>query len=79
VATGIGTGKIFRRINKTGVVSDEGLTAKTIWHVVKTAAKRIGVKTLAPHDLRRYAECLIMPNVVKRAASSKVRTDIHSA
>lgn len=53
LASGVGTGRIFRRISKTGVVSDEGLTAKTIWHVVRAAAKRIGVKTLAPHDLRR--------------------------
>jgi integrase len=29
------------------------ITPKAIWHVVKGAAKRAGIKNLAPHDLRR--------------------------
>jgi site-specific recombinase XerD len=29
------------------------ITAKAIWHVVKAAAKRAGIKDLAPHALRR--------------------------
>jgi integrase len=31
----------------------EGITPKAVWHVVKAAAKRSGIKGLAPHDLRR--------------------------
>jgi site-specific recombinase XerD len=42
-------------------VSSHGITPKAIWHVVKVAAKRTGIKDLAPHDLRRYAESRIMP------------------
>src|SRR2546427_5141022 len=33
------------------------ITPKAIWHMVKAAAKRAGIKDLAPHDLR----CTIMP------------------
>ena len=31
----------------------DSITPKAIWHVVKAAAKRTGIKDLAPHDLRR--------------------------
>ena len=30
-----------------------GITPKAIWHIVKAAAKRAGIRDLAPHDLRR--------------------------
>ena len=52
-ASGIDDGKIFRRINRNGKVWGEGITAKTVWHVVKAAAKQAGISKLAPHDLRR--------------------------
>jgi len=29
------------------------MTEKAVWHIVKDSAKRIGLKKLAPHDLRR--------------------------
>ena len=29
------------------------MTEKAVWHIVKEAAKSIGVTRLAPHDLRR--------------------------
>ena len=29
------------------------MTVKTVWHIVKESAERIGVAKLAPHDLRR--------------------------
>jgi site-specific recombinase XerD len=45
-----------------GRIWGDSITEKAVWHVVKECAKRIGVAKLAPHDLRRYAECLIMPN-----------------
>ena len=31
----------------------DGITAKTVWHIVKSAAKLAGISNLAPHDLRR--------------------------
>ena len=61
-AAGIDRGKIFRRVSKMGKPMADPLTAKAVWHIVKDSAHRIGVAKLAPHDLRRYAECRIMPN-----------------
>jgi len=29
------------------------MTVKAVWHIVKEAARKIGVANLAPHDLRR--------------------------
>lgn len=52
-ASGIDEGIIFRRVNRTDGVWGEGITPKAVWHVVKAAAKRSGIKGLAPHDLRR--------------------------
>ena len=61
-AAGIDRGKIFRRVTKMGQTLGEGMTEKAVWHIVKDSAKTIGLERLAPHDLRRYAECRIMPN-----------------
>ncbi|MEJ2247796.1 MAG: site-specific integrase [Acidobacteriota bacterium] len=52
-AAEISEGVIFRRISKEGKVWGPGITSKSIWHVVKAAAKRGGLQNLAPHDLRR--------------------------
>jgi site-specific recombinase XerD len=52
-AANIGTGLIFRRVNRYGEVWGEGITPKAIWHIVKAAAGRAGIQKLAPHDLRR--------------------------
>jgi integrase len=49
----ITSGTVFRRINKQGRIWGYGLTSKSIWHVVKVAAQRIGIPNLALHDLRR--------------------------
>ena len=49
----ISTGTIFRRVNRMGKLWGAGLTPKAIWHVVKAAAHRAGIKNLALHDLRR--------------------------
>jgi len=53
MAAGINRGLIFRRVSRVGKVWGDGITPKAIWHVVKAAAKRAGIKELAPHDLRR--------------------------
>jgi integrase len=49
----ISAGTIFRPVNRMGKLRGDGLTPKAIWHVVKAAAQRAGIKNLAPHDLRR--------------------------
>ena len=61
-AAEISAGTIFRRVSRLGQLWGDDLTPKAIWHVVKAAAQRTGIKNLAPHDLRRYAESRIMPN-----------------
>jgi site-specific recombinase XerD len=53
VAAGINAGAISRRVNRIGKLWGAAIAPKAIWHVVKGAAKRAGIKNLAPHDLRR--------------------------
>ena len=71
-SAGIERGKIFRRVSEMGKVSALGMTTKVVWHIVKDAARRAGIANLAPHDLRRYAECRIMPNHSNRVAAVSV-------
>ena len=52
-AAAIKDGAIFRRVNRLGKIWGDGITPKAIWHIVKAAAKRVGIRNLAPHDLRR--------------------------
>jgi site-specific recombinase XerD len=52
-AAGINSGTIFRRVSRLGKVWGDRITPKTVWHVVRAAAKRADIKGLAPHDLRR--------------------------
>jgi len=52
-AAAINGGAIFRRVSRLGRIRSEGITPKAIWHVVKAAAKRAGIRDLAPRDLRR--------------------------
>ena len=49
----IANGRLFRSIRKDGTVWGDGITQNVIWHVVKGCAARVGIKALAPHDLRR--------------------------
>src|SRR5215831_221795 len=44
---------LFRSIRKNGTVWGDGITQNVIWYVVKGCAARVGIKALAPHDLRR--------------------------
>jgi integrase len=52
-AAAITYGTVFRAINKAGRVWGTGMTARVLWGVVRVAAARAGIDTLAPHDLRR--------------------------
>jgi integrase len=78
-AAGISTGQIFRAINKARQVATHGFSPKVIWGVVKAGSSKCGLDRVAPHDLRRYAECLIMPNgLIETAIVSWLAVD-HSA
>ena len=57
VAAGVGSGRLFRCVSRSGTVWGEGLTEKVVWHVVKEFAAKLGVPKLAPHDLRRSCAC----------------------
>ncbi|MGA7155331.1 MAG: site-specific integrase [Acidobacteriaceae bacterium] len=52
-AAEIDRGNIFRRVTKMGRILGECMTEKAVWHIVKDAAKLVGIEKLAPHDLRR--------------------------
>jgi integrase len=60
--SGVKDGRVFRRVLKGGIVKGTGVTANVVWYAVKRRAGGAGINNLAPHDLRRYAECRIMPN-----------------
>jgi len=49
----IAGGKLFRSIRKNATVWGDGITQNVVWYVVKDCAQRVGIKPLAPHDLRR--------------------------
>jgi hypothetical protein len=59
---GVEHGKLFRCVCRAGVLWGDGISEKVVWHVVKQFGAAMGLHRLAPHDLRRYAECRIMPN-----------------
>lgn len=52
-AANLTTGRLFRRVNKTGKAWGDGLTEKAVWHVVREYARKAGIEKFAPHDLRR--------------------------
>jgi integrase len=52
-AAAVDRGKVFRRVNQVGRTWGDGMTEKSVWHIVKEAAKIIGVAKVSPHDLRR--------------------------
>jgi integrase/recombinase XerD len=52
-AAEIAEGPIFRSIGKGGRLKDATLAEVGVWWLVKEYADRIGLKNLAPHDLRR--------------------------
>ena len=62
LAASINAGPLLRSINKAGKIWGDGFTPKVIWAIVKANAKSCGLPTVAPHDLRRYAESRTMPS-----------------
>jgi site-specific recombinase XerD len=51
--TAIGTGRVFRPVNKAGSVTGERLGEKVVWQMLRLYAAEVGVPGIAPHDLRR--------------------------
>jgi site-specific recombinase XerD len=64
-AAGISDGPLFRRVRrrKYSEKTPAALSERMIWHIVTKYARQTGlVDKLAPHDMRSYAECRIMPS-----------------
>src|SRR3984893_18080133 len=53
MAAGIESGPLFRCVCRAGKLWGHGISEKTVWHVVKKAARILNIPRLAPHDLRR--------------------------
>lgn len=52
-AAGIKSGPLFRCVCRAGKPWGDGISEKTVWHVVKKTAASMNIPHLAPHDLRR--------------------------
>ena len=50
---GITEGRVFRQVNKGGVLYDEGISEDTVWAVTRGYGVLMGKPKLSPHDLRR--------------------------
>jgi len=77
-AAAIDRGKLFRRVHRVGRTWGDGMTEKAVWHIVKEAAKTIGVAKLAPHDLRRTCARLCHASEVSWSKSNSIRTCLGS-
>ena len=52
-AANVRSGKLFRRVNRTGKAWGNNIAEKAVWHIVREYAAKAGIDKLAPHDLRR--------------------------
>jgi len=52
-AAGISSGRLFRCVCRAGKTWGDLMTDRVVWHVVKDYAAKLGLRQLAPHDLRR--------------------------
>ena len=53
LAAGFSAGRVFRPVNKGDRLCGDSMTAQSIFETVKKYAADIGLKEIAPHDLRR--------------------------
>ena len=67
---GLSDGRVFRPVNRGDQVWGEAMTEKVVWQILQQYAEAAGVAGIAPHDLRRYAECRIMPNRPNEVATA---------
>jgi site-specific recombinase XerD len=56
--SGVTVDHVFRSVNRRGCVTGERLGEKVVWQMLKKYSAEVGVPGVAPHDLRRYAECV---------------------
>jgi site-specific recombinase XerD len=61
-AAGVADGHVFRAVTRGGQIQSTALSEKVVWQLLQGYAATAGVAGIAPHDLRSYAECRIMPN-----------------
>jgi integrase len=78
-AAGVADGYVFRPVNRAGKAQGVGLSEKVIWQLLQGYAAAAGVPGIAPHDLRSYAECRIMPNLLIKAAMASSPAVRHAA
>jgi site-specific recombinase XerD len=52
-ASEVTAGRMFRPVNRRGVVTGERLGEKVVWQMLRRYAADVGVPGIAPHDLRR--------------------------
>jgi hypothetical protein len=75
----IAEGHVFRTVNRGGAVQSTSLNEKVVWQLLQGYAAAASVLGIAPHDLRRYAECRIMQKIlsrVPRRRESKASSEI---
>jgi site-specific recombinase XerD len=53
MGAGFNAGRVFRPVNKGDRLCGDSMTAQSIFETVKKYAAEIGLKEIAPHDLRR--------------------------
>jgi site-specific recombinase XerD len=53
LAAGFSAGRVFRPVNKGDRLCGDSMTAQSIFETVKKYGAEIGLKEIAPHDLRR--------------------------
>jgi integrase len=58
-------GHVLRPVGRGDRVLGDRMTEKVVWQLLQPYAAAAGVPGIAPHDLRRYAECRIMPNRIQ--------------
>ncbi len=59
-------------VNRGGKVWGERITEKVVWQLLQRYASKVGLPGIAPHDLRRYAVCRVMPNRISRPRERRV-------
>jgi site-specific recombinase XerC len=79
IAAKVSQGRIFRAVSRHGTPWGKGISENVIWYFVRRCAERTKLDHLAPHDLRSYAECRIMPNHSIRVARASLLVFCHAA
>lgn len=55
-------GALFQRVLKSGRVAPERLSAQAVYHVLQQRQTQAGVKSFAPHDMRRTFASMLLEN-----------------